>query len=180
LEIGKTAPAAPAAVLALQQIVSPLPQEPVLGSNRIASKQIVLESPVGTSVRRLPVTLRWQQLNGANEYIVILRNVTTGAVLRQTSTSNKFQWQDGIESGAIYQWQVTATVLSENAESLPSRFRVLSASDQSALTALESQFHESPLILAAIYRKFALRQENEQARAKFFQANPRLKIPKAP
>jgi len=180
LKIGKTAPAAPAAVLALQQIVSPLPQEPVLGNNQAPSKQIVLESPVGTSVRSLPVTLRWQQLNGASEYRIILRNATTGAVLSQTSTSNKLQWEQGIEPGAIYQWQVTANVLNENAASLPARFRVLSASDQSKLTALESQFRESPLILAAIYRKFTLMQENEQARAKFFLANPRLKTLQAP
>ena len=167
------------AVLALQQIVSPLPQDAVLGTNHAPSKQIILESPVDTSVRSLPVTFRWQQVNGASEYVVILRNATTGAVLRRTSTSNKVEWEDGIDPDTIYQWQVNATVLNENAASLPARFRVLSAGELNALSALVLQFRESPLILAAIYRKFALEEENDQARAKFFQANPHLKTPKS-
>ena len=103
--------------------------------------------PVGVVVRSGPVTFRWQGVEGATNYTLLVSDATRALVERATggSTNAVLSPTDApVAAGGEYEWQVAAMANGELFTCSPVRFAVLDAVSAGAL------------VMAGLYLQYGL------------------------
>lgn len=147
------------------------------GSGGVAS--FTPRSPVGKVVRETRPAFSWSPLAGARSYTVSVvdskfRPVSQGQTLKQTSWTPTAP----LSRGAVYSWQVTATledgteVTAPAAPTPQARFRVLDADAHNRLTRLEKAAPNSRLARGVAYARAGLLDEAETELKELLKENP--------
>lgn len=140
-------------------------------------------SPVGKVVRETRPAFGWSPLAGAKSYTVAVvdakfRPVTQSQPLNQTSWTTDAP----LARGAVYSWQVTATledgteVTAPAAPAPQARFRVLDAEAHDRLTRLEKAAPNSRLARGVAYAQAGLLDEAEAELKELLKENPRSQV----
>jgi hypothetical protein len=140
-------------------------------------------SPVGKIVRETTPAFSWSPLAGARSYTVSVvdskfRPVAQSRALDQTSWTPPAP----LARGALYSWQVTATLADGAEVTVPSapapqaRFRVLDAGADERLTRLEKAAPRSRLARGVAYARAGLLDEAEAELKELLKENPRSQV----
>lgn len=140
-------------------------------------------SPVGKVVRETRPAFSWSPRAGAQSYTVAVvdakfRPVTQSQTLDQTSWTPTAP----LARGAVYSWQVTATledgtkVTAPAAPAPQARFRVLDAEAHDRLTRLEKAAPNSRLARGVAYAQAGLLDEAEAELRRLLKENPRSQV----
>ncbi len=140
-------------------------------------------SPVGKVVRETRPAFSWSPLAGARSYTVSVvdskfRPVAQSQTLKETSWTPPAP----LARGAVYSWQVTATlddgaeVTSPAAPAPQARFRVLDADAHGRLTRLENAAPNSRLARGVAYAQAGLLDEAEAELQELLKENPRSQV----
>jgi hypothetical protein len=135
---------------------------------RDTGDQVTPLSPVNTMVRTLPPVLRWQPLTEAEDYEVVLLqlsrsssdeiwNGTTGG-----RTECRLPAEITLHPAHLYLWQATATSSARKLSSPSAWFGLLSAADAADLEQLERDYSESALLLLCLYERYGLYEEAQR------------------
>ncbi len=150
-----------------------------LMGNNAGGASFALVSPIGKIVRQTRPEFRWRPLAGAKSYAVSIVDSKFRAV-EQSPALDKIFWTPGtsLNRGAIYYWQVTATLADGTEITAPAapapqaRFRVLSANESESIAQLEKTNLRSHLALGVAYARAGLLEEAEAELEKLIKQNP--------
>lgn len=142
-----------------------------------------LRGPVGKVVRETKPAFSWSPLAGARSYTVSVVDSKFSPVA-QSQTLNQTSWTPPapLARGAVYSWQVTATledgteVTSPAAPAPQARFRVLDADAHERLTRLEKAAPTSRLARGVVYAQAGLLDEAEAELKELLKENPRSQV----
>ncbi|HEX8353150.1 MAG TPA: hypothetical protein VF611_09640 [Pyrinomonadaceae bacterium] len=137
-------------------------------------------SPVGKVARETRPAFSWSPLAGARSYTVSVVDSRYSPVA-QSQTLKQTSWTPTapLARGAVYSWQVTATledgteVTSPSAPAPQARFRVLDADADDRLTRLEKAAPKSRLARGVAYAQAGLLDEAEAELTELLKENPR-------
>ncbi len=138
-----------------------------------------LIAPLGLVVRSEQPTLRWNALDGAQSYHVIVTDVDLNEVAASPSL-NTTEWRISkpLKAGEIYSWQVTAIkdgakITSPVLPAPQAKFKVLDRSTAELLLKAERAYPDSHLTLGVLYAEAGLLDDAEQQLRVFLSNNPR-------
>lgn len=155
----------------------------LMGSGGTAGASFALRRPVGKVVRETKPAFSWSPLAGAKSYTVSVVDSKFRAVA-QSRTLSQPSWTTDVQlaRGAVYSWQVTATmddgteVTSPAAPAPQARFRVLDADANDRLTRLEKAAPNSRLARGIAYAQAGLLDEAEAELKELLKDNPRSQV----
>lgn len=135
--------------------------------------------PLGLVVRSEQPTLRWNALDGAQSYLVIVTDADLNEVAASPSL-NATEWRISkpLKAGKIYSWQVTAIkdgakITSPVLPAPQAKFKVLDRSTAELLLKAERAYPDSHLTLGVLYAEAGLLDDAEQQLRLFLSNNPR-------
>jgi hypothetical protein len=139
--------------------------------------------PVGKVVRETRPAFSWSPLAGARSYTVAVVD-SKFRPTAQSQTLNQTSWTPPapLARGAVYSWQVTATledgteVTAPAAPAPQARFRVLDAAANDRLTRLEKAAPNSRLARGVAYAQAGLLDEAEAELNELLKENPRSQV----
>jgi hypothetical protein len=139
-----------------------------LMSKKTEGESFALLNPVGTVIQNEQPTFRWQALPEATSYTVYILDVNFHVLFKSHPLStNLWAIPQTLERGAVYVWQVTATIdgreiTSPSAPMPEARFKILEQAKAGELQRLAKERADSHLILGAIYAHNGLLDEAER------------------
>ncbi|MET0625901.1 MAG: zf-HC2 domain-containing protein [Pyrinomonadaceae bacterium] len=141
-----------------------------------------LLSPVGQIVRDVRPTLRWTPLEGAESYVVTVRDSRGGTVAMSGPLSSA-EWSvpQPLRRGVVYSWKVLAVkdgeeIVSPSPTAADARFKVLEETRAEELDSAERLRPRSRLLLGALYARAGLLDEAEREFQKLSEENPRSRV----
>jgi hypothetical protein len=141
-----------------------------------------LLSPVSQIVRDIHPTLRWTPLEGAESYVVTVRDSHAGTVAMSGPLSAA-EWSvpQPLRRGVVYSWKVLAVKDGEEIVSPPptaadARFKVLEETRAEELISAERLRPRSRLLLGALYARAGLLDKAEREFQKLVEENPRSRV----
>jgi hypothetical protein len=148
-----------------------------------AATSFALRWPVGKVVRETRPAFSWSRLAGAKSYTVSVVDSKFSPVA-QSQTLNQTSWTPTapLARGAVYSWQVTATledgaeVTAPAAPAPQGRFRILDADAHDRLTRLEKAAPNSRLARGVAYARAGLLDEAEAELKELLKENPRSQV----
>lgn len=155
----------------------------LMGSGGTAGASFAPRSPVGKVVRGTRPAFSWSPLAGARSYTVSVVDSKFSPVA-QSQTLKQTSWTPpaSLARGAVYSWQVTATledgteVTSPAAPAPQARFRVLDADADDRLARLEKAAPKSRLARGVAYAQAGLLDEAEAELTELLKENPRSRV----
>jgi hypothetical protein len=158
---------------ALQRIVAPTFSEVTLSPADTAAQDVSLKFPVDTAIRGPAVEFRWSAVPGASDYDVVVEDLANnGPMVRHTVAGLSLEWPDALAPGRQHRWRVQAHVAGGLKSSQWAAFRILDPAELRQLRVSEERFRGSPLLLAALYRKYGLLEEARRVRSRLLLAAP--------
>lgn len=141
-----------------------------------------LLSPVGQVVRDVRPTLRWTPLEGAESYVVTVRD-SHARTIAMSGPLSAAEWSvsQPLRRGVVYSWKVLAVKNGEETVSPPpaaadARFKVLEETRAEELIRAEELRPRSRLLLGALYARAGLLDEAEREFQKLSEENPRSRV----
>jgi hypothetical protein len=149
------------------------------------SSAFSLLSPISTVVKGRKPTFHWMPLAGATGYTVTVSDskriqVATSSTLTTTSWTSPHS----LERGKIYYWQVAAIkegreIISPSPAEQRARFKVLGPKAWGELSMAEGIYHDSHLILGALYARAGLLDDARREIRELERANPDSAVARA-
>jgi hypothetical protein len=162
----------------------PLPPETTMGcvgsllGSGPRDKGFEVLSPTGIVVEDTRPVFEWQRLAGATEYIVMIKDLASGAEIESPSTSNT-TWLPEMQlvRGHQYAWMVEANVEARRVRApAPGRafatFKVLDAQQALEISRARKMYGDSHLVMGLIYARAGLLHEAEKEFGVLLSANP--------
>jgi hypothetical protein len=141
-----------------------------------------LIGPLGLVVRSEQPTLRWDALDGAQSYEVIVTDAELNEVAASPPLSTT-EWRISkpLKAGAMYSWQVSAIkdgvkITSPVLPASQAKFKVLDRATAELLLKAERVYPDSHLTLGVLYAEAGLLDDAEQQLRLFISNNPRNDI----
>jgi hypothetical protein len=141
-----------------------------------------LLSPVSQIVRDVRPTLRWTPLEGAESYVVTVRDSHAGTVAMSGPLSSA-EWSvpQPLRRGVVYSWKVLAVkdgeeIVSPLPTAADARFKVLEEMRAEELISAERLRPRSRLLLGALYARAGLLDEAEREFQQLVEDNPRSRV----
>jgi putative zinc finger protein len=141
-----------------------------------------LLSPVGQVVRGVRPTLRWTPLEGAESYVVTVRD-SRGGTVAMSGPLSAAEWNvpQPLRRGVVYSWKVLAVkdgqeIVSPPPTAADARFKVLEETRVEELNSAERLRPRSRLLLGALYARAGLLDEAEREFQKLSEENPRSRV----
>jgi hypothetical protein len=122
-------------------------------------------SPVLGGVRSRSPTLRWEPINGAQEYKVIVAypdGKASGKVVFSASAGTQSELRlpaSVLKRGQVYLWQVEAIVEDQSRVSTPAGFWILSEGSLREVERAAERYSQSRVVLASVYAAHGLHEE---------------------
>lgn len=141
-----------------------------------------LIGPLGLVVRSEQPTLRWEVLDGAQSYQVIVTDADLNEVAASPALdATEWRISKPLKAGRIYSWQVTAMkdgakITSPVLPAPQAKFKVLDRSTAEVLVKAERAYPDSHLTLGVLYAEAGLLDDAEQQLRQFLSNNPRNDI----
>ena len=141
-----------------------------------------LLGPVSQIVRDVRPTLRWTPLEGAESYVVTVRDAHGGTIAMSGPLSSA-EWSvpQPLRRGVVYSWKVLALkdgqeIVSPPPTAADARFKVLEETRAEELMSAERLRPRSRLLLGALYARAGLLDEAEREFQKLSEENPRSRV----
>jgi hypothetical protein len=141
-----------------------------------------LLSPVSQVVRGVRPTLRWTPLEGAESYVVTVRDSHGGTVaLSGPLSAAEWSVPQPLRRGVVYSWKVLAVkdgeeIVSPSPTAADARFKVLEETRAEELTSAERLRPRSRLLLGALYARAGLLDEAGREFQKLSEENPQSRV----
>ena len=139
-----------------------------------------LLSPIGKIIREARPAFRWNPPAGAKSYVVSIVDSKFKPVAQSHALDESAWTPDApLARGAIYYWQVTATLADGTKVTAPAapapqaRFRIISSKEDDVLTRLEKTSPDSRLARGVAYARAGLIEEAEAELKELLKQNPR-------
>lgn len=115
--------------------------------------------PVGVVIRPGPVTFRWQGVEGATNYTLLVSDGARALVERDTRAATNLVLSPAelaLAPGGEYAWQVAAMAGDELLTCSPVRFAVLGAASARELETIEAGAGRSALVMTGVFLQYGL------------------------
>jgi len=167
------------AELSKPQVLADLSSPPTkLMGQHATHSTLSLIGPVGTVIAETQPTLRWQNLIGANQYVVSVFDTQFQNVAKSLPLSTA-EWRLPIplRRGSTYFWQVTAfrgqqQITAPVAPAPRAQFKVLDRQTRDSLEAIRAQQPDSHLTLGVLYARTGLLHDSEREFRALVKQNP--------
>jgi len=116
-------------------------------------------SPVKTSILPDQIVFRWEGVEGATQYRVLVADESGTKILWESQLISQTHLSlpaHTLKPGGVYTWQVEAFVGGGKAISQPVRFWILDKESASVVRRMERQFPNSALTLVTLYATYGL------------------------
>jgi hypothetical protein len=153
-------------------------RETLMGESNNADSFSLL-SPLGTTVRELRPTFRWNPLSGATSYTVTVVDSKSLNEVAVSPALTETHWAPlhALSRGKTYIWEVTAAkneheIVSPRPPAPNAEFKVLDPKTFSEVTDAESRYRNSHLVLGLVYARAGLLDPAKRELLALEQANP--------
>jgi hypothetical protein len=149
--------------------------------NASSAREPIPLQPCATAVKTTQPEFAWTPVAGAESYTIRVKN-GADTVVAEMKLGNAVGWRPAasLHPGEVYSWQVEAiTSGGEEHYSDWETFAVPDAGTLTAVSALRTEFAQSPFALAAMYETYGMYRDADEQLHRLAELNPRATQPPA-